>query len=332
MAEKRLQLAARTAVRAQIGRRADGLDLVGEQQFGIHPRPAAITVSLGVAFLGCWIAGPLHAQSELPAAAREVLTQFEAEAADLERKTEAEILKCRQRGVAELQKAQDELTRLGKLEEAAAVRTLIRLVERGAPVALPLGTPAVVRKAYRDFEEEVATLYEKAEAEFVMRRDLAAVELKKIQDAFCKEAKLDEAVAVRDRIRTLAEGKVNAQPDPGYIQAQVTDIGKTFYYEVTGIRGHAGYAIYGTDVYLIGSHLATAAVHCGLVNENQKGVVKVTIVPGQEIFPATTRNGVTSNVAGRADVAFRVERLYSFQAKPFVEAFSLKKLSKKKTD
>ena len=51
-----------------------------------------------------------------------------------------------------------------------AVRVLVRLVEVGAPVALPPGTPAAVRKTYRDFEDEVGTLYEKALAEFTKRR------------------------------------------------------------------------------------------------------------------------------------------------------------------
>jgi hypothetical protein len=267
---------------------------------------------------------------ELPAAAREVLTQFEEDAADLDRKTEAEILKLRQRAATELKKTQDEYTSQGKLDEAGAVRVLVRLVEVGAPVALPPGTPAAVRKAYRDYEDEVGTLYEKALAEFSKRREKTAAELKKIQDAFCREAKLDEAVAVRDRIRSLAETQVKALPDPGTVPAQQSDIGRTLYYEVTGTGAAAGHAIYGSDVYLAGSHLGTAAVHCGVLKENQKGVVKVTIVSGQDSFPGTTRHGVASQAADRATVAFKVERIYTFQARPFVDAFNLKMLRKKK--
>lgn len=271
-----------------------------------------------------------QARPELPAAAREVLTQFDEDAADLDRKTEAEILKSRQRAVAALKKTQDEYTNQAKLDEATAVRVLVRLVEVGAPVALPPGTPAAVRKVYRDYEDEVGTLFEKGLADFVQRREKAATELQKIQDAFCKEAKLDEAVVVRDRIRSLAEPQVKALPDPGTVPAQASDVGRTLYYEVTGTGAAAGHAIYGSDVYVIGSHLGTAAVHCGLLKDNQKGVVRVTIVPTLDTFPGTTRNGVASLPSGRVVVAFKVERVYSFQARPFVDAFNLKTLRKKK--
>jgi hypothetical protein len=266
----------------------------------------------------CWLSSAVG-QPDLPPAAREVLTQFEQEATDLDRKATADIGKCRERGAAELRKIQDELIRAEQLEEAAALKTLIRLVELGAPVALPPGLPSGVRKAYRDYEEEVSIVFEKAEAEYIKRRDKTAAELKKIQDVFCKEAKLDEALAVRDRIRAISVGKVTALPDPGYVNYQPTDIGKTFYYQVTGTGTNQGFAIYGTDVYIIGSHLGTAAVHCGLLKEGEKGVVKVTIVPGQDSYPATTRNGVTSQPAGRAEYGFKVERVYSFQVKPFLD-------------
>jgi hypothetical protein len=282
------------------------------------------TLRLGIllAFVGYCISGGAQGRTDLPAAAREVLSQFEEEATELDRKTEAEIEKSRARGVADLKKAQDELTRQGKLDDANAVRALIRLVETGAPVALTPATPAGVRKAYREYEEDVAVLYEKAEAEFARRREKTVAELKKIQEAFAKEAKLDEALAVRERMRTLHEGRQVALPDPGYVNHQPTDIGKGFYYDVTGQGAAAGFAIYGTDVYVMGSHLGTAAVHCGLVKENQKGVVRVTVVGPQDMFPASTRNGVTSQPSGRAELAFRVERFVGFQGRPFGDYFT----------
>jgi hypothetical protein len=271
-----------------------------------------------VAIVGFCLTNAL-ARNELPAAAREVIKQFEDEAAELDRKTETEIVKLRERGVTELKKAQDELTRQGKLDEASAVRDLIQRVSEGVPVALGPTIPSPLRKAYRQFEEEMATVYEKAEADFATRREKTAVELKKLQEAFCKEAKLDDALAVRDLVRGLRDGKINALPDPGYVNVQMTDVGKTFYYEVTGVGQPAGYVIYGNDVYVVGSHLGMATVHCGLLKEGQKGVVKVTILGGQDSFPSTTRNGITSQPYGRAEFSFKVDRVYSFQSRAWLQ-------------
>jgi hypothetical protein len=284
----------------------------------------SVRLGLLVAILVCW-AVSVNARPELPAAAREVLTQLESEASDLDRKTDAEMVKCRERGVAELKKAQDDLTRQGKLDEATAVRELIRIVEQGGPVALYPTTPGVVRRTYRQYEEEAAALYEKAEEAFLKRREKAVAELKKIQEAFCKEAKLDDALAVRDQIRVLTSGKIVALPDPGFVNHQPMDLGKSFYYEVTGLGAAGGQAIYGTDVYVIGSHLGTAAVHCGALKEGEKGVVRVTIVPGHDSFASTVRNGITSQPYGRAEPAFKVERAYGWQFKSFVDTLPIRK-------
>lgn len=279
-----------------------------------------LVVLLGVvSFL---IAGGAAGQADLPAAAREVLQQFEDETAELDRKAEAAIAQSRQDGVAALKKAQDELTRLGKLDEATAVRALIHLVETAAPVALPPTLPAVVRKAYRDYEEEVAVVYEKSEAEFAKRRERAVAELKKIQDALAKEAKLDEALAVRERTRTLHEGRTSALPDPGYVNHPATDIGKVFYYDVLGTGAASGFTIHGTDTYIMGSHLGTAAVHCGALKEGQRGVVRVTVVGPHDSLPGSTRHGVTSQPVGRVEVAFKVERFVGYHGRPFADYFT----------
>src|SRR5262249_6105946 len=124
-----------------------------------------------------------------------------------------------------------------KLDEAVAIRDLIRSFRSDTYVSPSTDLPPAAKEVYKQYEEEVAEVYKKAEAEVNKRRDKAAAELKKVQDAFCKEAKLDEAVAVRDAIRAMREGVVSgALADPGYINNPSTDIGKVFYYEVTGIK------------------------------------------------------------------------------------------------
>jgi len=42
--------------------------------------------------------------------------------------------------------------------------------------------------------------------------------------------------------------------------------------------GQAGYSIWGSEVYTYDSHLATAAIHAGVLKAGQRGIVKVTMV------------------------------------------------------
>jgi hypothetical protein len=268
-------------------------------------------VVLGVVLLYGWAKAP--AQVDLPPAAKEVLGQFEKDAAEIEKKVEAEIKKRGEKTAGELKLVQDQFCKEAKLDEAVAVRDLIRAVRAGTIVTLGGDLPPAAREIYQQHEEEVAAIRTKAEAEFKKGQDKVATELKLVQDQFCKEAKLDEAVAVRDLIRAVRDGATNALPDPGYVNNQAADIGKVFYYQVTGVK--TGEAIYGTDVYTTGSHLGMAAVHCGLLKPRQKGVVKVTILPGQASYAATTRHGVTSTGYGSWGVSFKVERLYGWMGK-----------------
>jgi LCCL domain len=166
--------------------------------------------------------------------------------------------------------------------------------------------PPAAEEVLKQIEEEVAEIDKKADAEVKTWRDKTCAELKKLQDIFCKEAKLDEAVAVRDLIRGVRDGVSNALPDPGYINNG--EIGKVYYYQVTGVQ--TGQAIYGTDIYTTGSHLGMAAVHCGLLQPGQRGVVKVTMLGGQANYPASTRHGVTSHAYGSWGTSFKVERVY----------------------
>jgi hypothetical protein len=66
---------------------------------------------------------------------------------------------------------------------------------------------------------------------------------------------------------------------------------------------------WGTDVYTSDSHLATTAVHAGVLRVAQKGIVTLTILPGQASYEATTRNGVTSYAWGGWGISFKVERV-----------------------
>ncbi len=71
----------------------------------------------------------------------------------------------------------------------------------------------------------------------------------------------------------------------------VTLIGRTIHFRVTGsLSGN----IWGTDIYSLGSDIAQAAVHAGILADGEEGVVSLTIVPALNQFVGSTRNGVTS--------------------------------------
>ncbi|MDB5356973.1 MAG: blaR1 2 [Phycisphaerales bacterium] len=158
-----------------------------------------------------------------------------------------------------------------------------------------------------------------AEQEAEIRREMARKlneqraqliqQLKELQDKYTKAGQLDEAVAVRDRVRQLEGARVgdrpqgvplpprsgptrfNAQPDPGNLTQFRDKVGESFYFDVTGSTDGS---IWGDLRYTDDSALATAAVHAGILQPGQRGVVRVTMLAGRDHYEGTTRNGVTS--------------------------------------
>jgi LCCL domain len=97
----------------------------------------------------------------------------------------------------------------------------------------------------------------------------------------------------------------NAMPGPVSMTQHQNEIGKTFVFKVTGVNNGS---LWGTDVYTTDSTLAMAAVHCGLVQPGQTGVIKVTMLPGQAVYQASTRHGVTSSGYGQYPASYRVHK------------------------
>ena len=88
---------------------------------------------------------------------------------------------------------------------------------------------------------------------------------------------------------TLSSAKV--LPDPGTLTTYRGQNGKTFLFEVTGTTDRS---IAGTNIYTDDSALSTAAVHAGVLQSGETGIVRVTILAGQDNYIATTSHGVTS--------------------------------------
>jgi len=62
--------------------------------------------------------------------------------------------------------------------------------------------------------------------------------------------------------------------------------------------------VWGTDVYTSDSSIGTAAVHAGLITFSSGGTVTIEIVPGDESYLGTDRNGVSTVSYGAWDSGF----------------------------
>jgi hypothetical protein len=86
-------------------------------------------------------------------------------------------------------------------------------------------------------------------------------------------------------------------------QYSESDIGKIYKMTITGNTG--GGAIWGTNIYTNDSYIPKAAVHAGIVTAGQTKEVYIKIVEGQNDYPSTTQNGVTSDVWGAWGLSYQ---------------------------
>lgn len=65
--------------------------------------------------------------------------------------------------------------------------------------------------------------------------------------------------------------------------------------------------VWGTDIYTNDSSVCLAAVHAGVITLADGGMVQVTMLPGEENYEGTARNGITTNDYGEWGNSFSVE-------------------------
>jgi hypothetical protein len=120
------------------------------------------------------------------------------------------------------------------------------------------------------------------------------------------QLKLADVRSLRS-LATVANPEVaKALPDPGTLVNFQGQLGKTLLFKVTGtVTG----SLWGTDVYTTDSTLAAAAVHAGILQAGQTGVIKVAIVPAPAAYLGSTRNGVTSSPYQAYPSAYKVSKL-----------------------
>ena len=168
-------------------------------------------------------------------------------------------------------------------------------------------------------EREITAIRERADgevarAEQAATRELAPLvrelvdSLRRMQETYARDGKLDEALAIRARIRQLRSDLLGVRFDPGNLtEFTADDAGRVILIEVVG---RTDGSLWGTDAYTADSRLGTVAVHAGVLREGERGLVRVTILDGETlVYQGTTRHGVTSYDYGGYPLAYRVERV-----------------------
>lgn len=97
--------------------------------------------------------------------------------------------------------------------------------------------------------------------------------------------------------------KQNPLPNPGNLSAYNGRNGAALYFTVTGSTSGS---IWGSGIYTADSNLAVAAVHSGVLQAGQTGIVKVIIAAGQSSYQSATANGITTNSYGSYGASYRV--------------------------
>jgi hypothetical protein len=157
-------------------------------------------------------------------------------------------------------------------------------------------------------EDELAAIQQDATRELAPLVRALLDRLRELQKQYTREGLLDEALAVRARVRQLRVDLLGVRSDPGNLtEFPPSDAGRTVLFEVVG---RTDGSVWGTDVYTADSRLASAVVHAGLVRPGERALVRVTILDGADLaFNGTYRNDVHSFDYANYPVAFRLERV-----------------------
>ncbi|MEX2172690.1 MAG: LCCL domain-containing protein [Pirellulales bacterium] len=167
--------------------------------------------------------------------------------------------------------------------------------------------PDAAQKLYRQYQQSEAEARRNAEAQTAKRRRALLRELKTLQDRYAREGLLDEAVAVRDHIRKL-QPPMNASAGPLGTPTDLTQFrGQHGTRIVLTVVGDTSGTVWGNNPYTDDSSVAAAAVHAGVLQPGERGVVQVVILAGAAGYEGSIRNGVSTSSYGEWAGSFRVE-------------------------
>jgi LCCL domain len=196
---------------------------------------------------------------------------------------------------------------LSRLLVLGALILLLTPAPRTRADELPATARRLIENAQRDIdriEKDAEEAARKAKAAVAARRKKLIESLETLEATLKKEAKFALAKAVHERLEEVKFGKVNAQPDPGTLSNHRGQAGKPLFFEVTA---HGNGSLWGTGIYTDDSTLATVAVHAGILRVGEKGIIKVTLLPGQGAYQASVQNGISSGGWGAWTGSYKVE-------------------------
>lgn len=172
------------------------------------------------------------------------------------------------------------------------------------PAVCAESLPVDAANLVQAFDAESKEMRAKVEQEIHERRLKLIIALQALQDSYTREARLDEAVAIRDTIRQLKAAHFKIQENPGNMSRFSEQIGESFYFEVVG---RTDGSLWGTELYTYDSDIATAAVHMGVLKPGQKGIVKVTMCHSENPHRSSVSHGVSSSDWGPYPASFTVQ-------------------------
>ncbi|HVS36269.1 MAG TPA: LCCL domain-containing protein [Gemmataceae bacterium] len=166
--------------------------------------------------------------------------------------------------------------------------------------------PADAKKLVDNYDKDAAEIQARADRLIKERREELVSSLRALAEKYRRDGRVADADAVRGQIE-LVSGAVKPEADPGNLVGYRGQNGKAFYFEVTGNK-NAG-QVWGSGLYTDDSALAAAAVHAGALTDGQKGIVKVTILPGAASYSGSEKNGVVTGDWGGWDGSYRIQAL-----------------------
>ena len=169
------------------------------------------------------------------------------------------------------------------------------------PVAAPVALPAEAATIVGDYEAKLSEI-QKAHGQKVQElREATIKKLSPLQTKYTRDNKLDEAVAIRDKVREL-KGVVSFA---NWRVPQKEEIGQKLIMEIVGSSSGT---VWGTDVYTADSNPAAAAVHAGILKVGQKGIVEVEVLNGQPSYQGSVRNEISTQNYGPWGVSYKLQK------------------------
>lgn len=194
---------------------------------------------------------------------------------------------------------------VGEAERAVA-RIRDRADERARVIQESADTECDAIRARAD--ADIAAVHQETTRELApLVRELVD-SLRAMQERYARDGKLDEALAIRARVRQLRVDLLGVRPDPGNLtEFGAAEFGRGLLFEVVG---RTDGSVWGTDIYTADSRLCAAAVHAGAVRAGERSLVRVTFDDGiGREYVGSTRHGVTTFDYANYPVSFRVERI-----------------------